>query len=361
MLIENAPGSAEDEATPEQATAVRRIAGPDARRRRSCSTRARSRPIRGSTCCSRRWRSCRRVAARRAPGARRRQAGSGRARATAGARGRHRKRRRFSPASGRRRRFPPICSPLTCSVSPRSRGTNTPLKIYQYLRSGKPIVATRLLTHTQVLERRHGDSDRRHAARIRRRHPRGALTDPTRAAAVGERARALARDEVQLRGLSRAHAPGVRGAVRRRSRPAPVRQGPRVTQKPAARPDHYSYAVYADPATARDIRRAPVRRTDRRDWSPHRRRECCCRHASGDIDGPAMLDVGTGTGRAALLLARGGRARHRRRRLRGDAGGRAATRRRRRGCDVARSCAGDAHALEFARPAVSTSPSVCAC
>ena len=38
-------------------------------------------------------------------------------------------------------------------VSPRSRGTNTPLKIYQYLRSGKPIVATRLLTHTQVLER----------------------------------------------------------------------------------------------------------------------------------------------------------------------------------------------------------------
>src|SRR5258706_11640699 len=37
-------------------------------------------------------------------------------------------------------------------VSPRSRGTNTPLKIYQYLRSGKAIVATRLLTHTQVLD-----------------------------------------------------------------------------------------------------------------------------------------------------------------------------------------------------------------
>ena len=36
-------------------------------------------------------------------------------------------------------------------VSPRSTGTNTPLKIYQYLRSGTPIVATRLLTHTQVL------------------------------------------------------------------------------------------------------------------------------------------------------------------------------------------------------------------
>ena len=37
-------------------------------------------------------------------------------------------------------------------VSPRSHGTNTPLKIYQYLRSGRPIVATRLLTHTQVLD-----------------------------------------------------------------------------------------------------------------------------------------------------------------------------------------------------------------
>jgi glycosyltransferase involved in cell wall biosynthesis len=36
-------------------------------------------------------------------------------------------------------------------VSPRIRGTNTPLKIYSYLRSGKPIVATDLLTHTQVL------------------------------------------------------------------------------------------------------------------------------------------------------------------------------------------------------------------
>ena len=36
-------------------------------------------------------------------------------------------------------------------VSPRIHGTNTPLKIYSYLRTGKPIVATNLLTHTQVL------------------------------------------------------------------------------------------------------------------------------------------------------------------------------------------------------------------
>jgi glycosyltransferase involved in cell wall biosynthesis len=36
-------------------------------------------------------------------------------------------------------------------VSPRISGTNTPLKIYSYLRSGRPIVATHLRTHTQVL------------------------------------------------------------------------------------------------------------------------------------------------------------------------------------------------------------------
>ena len=36
-------------------------------------------------------------------------------------------------------------------VSPRSRGTNTPLKIYNYLRTSKPLVATDRLTHTQIL------------------------------------------------------------------------------------------------------------------------------------------------------------------------------------------------------------------
>jgi len=36
-------------------------------------------------------------------------------------------------------------------VSPRLAGNNTPLKIYSYLRSGLPIVATDHLTHTQVL------------------------------------------------------------------------------------------------------------------------------------------------------------------------------------------------------------------
>jgi glycosyltransferase involved in cell wall biosynthesis len=37
-------------------------------------------------------------------------------------------------------------------VSPRTQGTSVPLKIYSYLNSGKPIVATRLPAHTQVLD-----------------------------------------------------------------------------------------------------------------------------------------------------------------------------------------------------------------
>ena len=76
-------------------------------------------------------------------------------------------------------------------VSPRSRGTNTPLKIYQYLRSGKAIVATRLLTHTQVLSDETailtGATTQEYADGIL-----AGLSDKTRAATVGHRARELA-------------------------------------------------------------------------------------------------------------------------------------------------------------------------
>jgi len=37
-------------------------------------------------------------------------------------------------------------------VSPRIHGNNTPMKIYSYLDSGRPLLATRLPTHTQVLD-----------------------------------------------------------------------------------------------------------------------------------------------------------------------------------------------------------------
>ncbi|CAN5307624.1 glycosyltransferase family 4 protein [soil metagenome] len=37
-------------------------------------------------------------------------------------------------------------------VSPRISGINTPMKIYSYLDSGRPVLATRLPTHTQVID-----------------------------------------------------------------------------------------------------------------------------------------------------------------------------------------------------------------
>ncbi|MEN8188982.1 MAG: glycosyltransferase, partial [Thermodesulfobacteriota bacterium] len=37
-------------------------------------------------------------------------------------------------------------------VSPRSKGFNTPMKIYSYLDSGRVVLATRMQTHTQVLD-----------------------------------------------------------------------------------------------------------------------------------------------------------------------------------------------------------------
>ncbi|MCH9807777.1 MAG: glycosyltransferase family 4 protein [Alphaproteobacteria bacterium] len=37
-------------------------------------------------------------------------------------------------------------------VSPRTQGRNTPMKVYSYLDSGRPLLATRLPTHTQVLD-----------------------------------------------------------------------------------------------------------------------------------------------------------------------------------------------------------------
>jgi glycosyltransferase involved in cell wall biosynthesis len=56
--------------------------------------------------------------------------------------------------SGRR---PPSELPLFLALadvlaSPRAKGQNTPFKIFTYLASGKPLVATRIPTHTQLLD-----------------------------------------------------------------------------------------------------------------------------------------------------------------------------------------------------------------
>jgi len=44
------------------------------------------------------------------------------------------------------------CKHASVLVSPRSDGTNTPLKIYEQLASGIPLVATNIYSHTQVLD-----------------------------------------------------------------------------------------------------------------------------------------------------------------------------------------------------------------
>jgi glycosyltransferase involved in cell wall biosynthesis len=90
--------------------------------------------------------------------------------------------------------IPSYLDAATVLVSPRSTGTNTPLKIYQYLRSGRPIVATDLRTHTQVLSSA--------TAFLAKPTPEGfaagmldAFTHPDKAEAVGRQARHLAETE----------------------------------------------------------------------------------------------------------------------------------------------------------------------
>ena len=48
--------------------------------------------------------------------------------------------------------LPAILRASDVLLSPRSKGINTPMKIYNYMASGRAILATRMLTHTQVLD-----------------------------------------------------------------------------------------------------------------------------------------------------------------------------------------------------------------
>ena len=48
--------------------------------------------------------------------------------------------------------LPVFLAAASVLVSPRRKGTNTPFKLYTYLASDRPIVATRIESHTQVLD-----------------------------------------------------------------------------------------------------------------------------------------------------------------------------------------------------------------
>ncbi|HEX5436713.1 MAG TPA: glycosyltransferase family 4 protein [Gemmatimonadaceae bacterium] len=71
-------------------------------------------------------------------------------------------------------------------ISPRRVGTNTPLKLFSYMYSGVPIIATDLLTHTQVLD-----------------HDTALLTPPT-SRALGNAMTAVLKNPPAYRSLGRA-------------------------------------------------------------------------------------------------------------------------------------------------------------
>ncbi len=141
--------------------------------------------------------------------------------------------------------IPRYLDAATVLVSPRASGTNTPLKIYQYLRSGRPIVATRLRTHTQVLNdrRRLPGRSRRRTDSARRCSPRSTTRPaPPPSAAKPSRSR-------------------TRSTATRRSSPRPATRA--ICCSPTALPgtsraraailsrDHYfATQHYADPAVA---------------------------------------------------------------------------------------------------------------
>ena len=79
-------------------------------------------------------------------------------------------------------------------VSPRTRGSNTPLKVYDYLRASRPIVATSIPAHTGVLDHE--------TAELVNTSPQGiasgitrVLSDPDRARSIASSAQQLARDQ----------------------------------------------------------------------------------------------------------------------------------------------------------------------
>jgi glycosyltransferase involved in cell wall biosynthesis len=189
VLIENAPGSAEERATPAEAAAVRQRLGLDASTPMVVYTgtfeayQGFELLFASMAIVQRALPSARLVVAGGKPDQIERAKGQVRAVGADAV--------TIFPGERPASEIPAFLLAADALVSPRSRGTNTPLKIYQYLRSGKPIVATRLLTHTQVL------SD--DTAILTEATPQGfadgilaALTDGGRAASVGQRARELA-------------------------------------------------------------------------------------------------------------------------------------------------------------------------
>ena len=258
-----------------------------------------------ATCCSTpRWTVRPRPAGRAVPAGRRapRSARARRRRELAAARpGASRHPRR---ASGPPTRFPHFLDAADVLVSPRSRGTNTPLKIYQYLRSGRPIVATRLLTHTQVLSDEIAILTAPTPVRIRGRHSRGDCAIPSAPARIGARAAELAATKYSYDAYL---APDARGGwaprAGRRARPVQRRRG--VSAEPLTRRQIRPLQLHRlrRPGDGRGVRPCAIRRADRR--------------AAGRVAGRGAARLRRSTARRAV----GARRRHRHGAGRAGAGG----------------------------------------
>lgn len=90
------------------------------------------------------------------------------------------------------RRLPAFVERADILATTRIRGTNTPLKVYSYLRAGKPIVATDIYSHTQVFSPDTACLVNTDAYAIAAGIEK-VLTDPAYAAAIAGQAAALAR------------------------------------------------------------------------------------------------------------------------------------------------------------------------
>jgi len=181
-------------------------------------------------------------------------------------------------------------------ISPRIKGDNVPLKIYLYLATGKPIVATNISAHTQVL------------------NPEVAvLTDPEpKSFALGinlllkdhnlcQRLTKSARKLVETRYSYPEYLKKVKLCYQHLSQIKTKKRGNPSIRKKELPKTHYSYRVYAS-------QEAAAKFDEDRFGGPigqliQQRQEATLLSLLGDFKGKTVLDIGAGTGRIAIPLA----------------------------------------------------------
>ncbi len=125
----------------------------------------------------------------------------------------------------RRERVPAYLAMADVLVSPRAYGGNLPLKIFDYLAAGKPIVATDVPAHRAVLDSRRAELVEPAAESLAGAIV-GLLRDPTRAARLADEARTYAEGKLGwiafVRSVAELYEEVVTLADSARSRPDPA-------------------------------------------------------------------------------------------------------------------------------------------